>query len=144
MHARSQKPKAIDPWPEGAPSPEEVASKASYVGSAEHKTAPSPAGPPTPRSDASKCPTDVAENVEGVLRWKAEVNEALRHAIRCKCVGGGFLQSFPRYVWGWFRQTMYEARLTNETGGQYKAYPLEESVEWPRDREGLLGKVTGP
>ena len=106
---------------------------ASYVGSIEHKSYRSPAGEPRPRHDASKCPR-VAEQ-----RWP-ELTEALRAAIRAACVSditetGGF----PRYVWGRFDGTLFEARLLSTPVGAYKAYPIE-AFELP---EGALTRVAG-
>ena len=53
-HQRA-KHERIYPWPERHAAPEEVAAKASYVGSSEHKDYESPAGPPALRSDAARC-----------------------------------------------------------------------------------------
>jgi hypothetical protein len=48
-HQRA-KHERIYPWPDHHPAPEEVAEKASYVGSSEHKDYESAAGPPALRS----------------------------------------------------------------------------------------------
>ncbi len=45
----------IHPWPNNGPPPEEVAERARYVGSSEHKDYESDAGPPALRSDAARC-----------------------------------------------------------------------------------------
>ncbi|MFT4187222.1 MAG: hypothetical protein QM621_01415 [Aeromicrobium sp.] len=94
---------------------------ARYVGSPEHKTFPSFAGPAQARSDATKCPTHI-DNQEHVTSW-------LREAILAGNVSAAFDDDFPRYVWAhpedggaWF-----EARLTNKSLGEYKGYPLDPS-----------------
>ena len=94
------------------------------MGSAEHKTYPSPAGPPALRSDATPCDPQISfEEVEG----------ALKEAIRRSCISATFEQGFPKYVWGW----LHEARHINGPGGGYKGYPIE-AVEYPRDSEKRL------
>jgi hypothetical protein len=105
------------------------ASMPSYVGSAEHKSYPSPLGNPALRSDATKCPKDVSYE---------EAREALSAAIR-DSIGRGchskFKEgSFPRYVWGMVRagnpprMIFFEARLTNRETGSYKAWPIDISL----------------
>ncbi|MGH3871921.1 MAG: hypothetical protein ACRDSR_10480 [Pseudonocardiaceae bacterium] len=96
-----------------------------YVGSGEHKTYPSFAGPPHPRADASKCDPRLADQDE-LTRW-------LRQAIRCGRTGGLWEGDFPRYVWHRVGQVWYEARLVNRELGQYKGYPLS-----PDERPGTL------
>ena len=81
------------------------------MGSAEHKTYPSPAGPPALRSDATPCDPQISfEEVEG----------ALKEAIRRSCVSANFEQGFPKYVWGWLRGQLHEARHISGPGGGYK------------------------
>lgn len=46
-------------------------------------------------------------------------------------------QGFPKYVWGWLGDDLYEARHLNGAGGQYKGYKLEPP-EYPRDPENRL------
>lgn len=100
-----------------------LAERASYVGSSEHKTFPSFAGPFNPRADASKCDPQLADQEE-LTRW-------LREAIRAGLTGQLWEGDFPRYVWCKQGAVTYEARLSNPELGQYKGYPLEtdESVE---------------
>lgn len=43
----------------------------------------------------------------------------------------------PRYVWGWLKGSLYEARLVNAGMGTYKAYRLEPA-QYPDDPENLL------
>jgi hypothetical protein len=100
-----------------------------YVGSAEHKSYPSPAGHPALRSDASRCDPRYTDF--------QTITEILREAIRRRCVSEIFEGEFPKYVWGWLDGQLYEARLINRMAGSYKAYPLEE-IEKPTDDEGLL------
>lgn len=42
-------------WPDGVGTPEELAARVTYTGSAIHKSYPSPAGPPALRADKAKC-----------------------------------------------------------------------------------------
>ena len=57
------------------------------MGSAEHKTYPSPAGPPALRSDATPCDPQISFE---------EVEDALKEAIRRSCVSATFEQGFPK------------------------------------------------
>lgn len=119
----------IDP-PEGV-SRDEVAQRASYVGSPEHKDIPSFAGHPRPRTDASICPRQLADDKELVIEW-------LRTAIRRGAVSGYWEGDFPRYVWFKRGDQVYEGRLVNREAGWYKGYPLNQD-EWPMGIEELYG-----
>ena len=125
----SAKHRVVGPWPAGHRPPNEVADSASYVGSAEHKDVPSSAGSPALRTDASRCDPDIVDF--------EEITGALRQAINRQCTSGLFEGDFPKYVWGWFRGRLYEARLTNRANGNYKGYPLEP-YEVPKDDEDRL------
>ena len=129
MRHRRPRHRTIGPWPDDKPPPEEIADRASYVGSAEHKTYPSPAGHPALRSDASRC--------EARYTDFEEITRVLREAIRRRCIGQIFEGDFPKYAWGWLDEQLYEARLVNRSRGTYKGYPLEE-IEMPRDDQGVL------
>lgn len=94
----------------------------SYVGSPEHKTFPSFAGPPRPRADATKCDPGLGDPAE-LTRW-------LRQAITLGNVGEPWEGDFPRYVWSRQDDTVYEGRLVNQELGQYMGWPLHHS-EWP-------------
>ena len=111
--------------------PEEVdlsalAEAARYVGSPEHKTYPSVAGPPRPRADASKCDKALDGKEEDPTAW-------LQQAIRKGMVGFPWEGRFPRYVWyhDYDGDVVYEARLVNRGNGEYKGYPLLRE-EWPK------------
>src|SRR4051795_10853864 len=80
-------------WPDGVPTPDEVADLVTYTGNPKHKTYPSPAGPPAQRADAAKCDKYAATD------WPRLLN-ALRLAIRARCVSG-FRGNFPFRVWVW-------------------------------------------
>lgn len=112
----------------GAPPPgvdlADVANKSSYVGSPEHKDAPSFAGQPRPRADASICDQRL-NNAADVTLW-------LKEAIQKRAFGSYWEGLFPRYVWYKAGETVYEGRLINRELGQYKGYPLERN-EWPPD-----------
>ncbi len=127
-HQRA-KHERIHPWPAGHTAPEEVAEKATYVGSSEHKAHDSPAGPPAYRSDAARCDPRYTDF--------ESITVALREAIRRRCSGAQFEGDYPRHVWGWFDGQLYEARLINRAQGWYKGWPVEEA-ERPRDDERRL------
>jgi len=99
-----------------------VAAQVRYVGSAEHKSYPSSAGPPKLRADASKC--------DPMLADFTTLTDWLRDALRRSQFGTLWEGGFPRYAWYRVGEVCYEARLMNQAQGEYKGYPLEES-EWP-------------
>lgn len=129
MRHRRPRQRSIAPWPDDKPDPTEVADRTSYVGSAEHKTYPSPAGHAALRSDASRC-------LQSYTDFE-KITQVLREGIRRCCTSAVFDGDFPKYVWGWLDGQLYEARLVNRQQGTYKGYPLEE-LEIPQDKEGLL------
>lgn len=98
------------------------AEAARYVGSPEHKTYPSFAGPAHRRSDATKCPPH--------LKDAAVITAWLRAEIARGNVSAHFEEEFPRYVWAFRDGSWFEARLTNSGLGEYKGYPLH-SAEVP-------------
>ena len=132
MRHKRMKRRAIGSWMAGE-SAESVARKARYVGSAEHKGYPSAAGPPALRSDATPCDPGISS---------ADIGSAPAEGIRRGCVSAlteqGF-PSFPKYVWGWLGDDLYEARHINGPAGTYKGYRIEES-ERPLDRYGRLNR----
>jgi hypothetical protein len=109
------------------------ATRVSYVGSPEHKSAPSFAGPPKLRSDASKCPTHL-RNADEITDWVAG---AIQRGQVSQDPGP---DGFPRYVWAYELDTWFEGRLVNETQGTYKGYPLSDdqvphALKQRRERE---------
>jgi hypothetical protein len=100
----------------------DVAARVAYVGSPEHKSHPSFAGPPLLRSDASKCDPTLAD--------QEELHAWLALAITSGQVGGPWEGGFPRYAWLRRGERCYEGRLVNRELGQYKGYPLRPE-EWP-------------
>lgn len=100
-----------------------LASRVRYVGSPEHKDAPSFAGWPRPRADATLCDPTLAQH-------QAQLTEWLREAIRQGHLGAPWEGDFPRYAWYRHHETVYEARLVNRGNGEYKGYPLTRA-EWP-------------
>lgn len=98
-----------------------LAARAVYVGSSEHKSRPSFAGPPKLRADASKCDPGLAD--------VAELTTWLRASISDGHVGTPWEGDFPRYAWHKRGNVVYEARLVNQELGQYKGYPLEPGEE---------------
>jgi len=102
-----------------------IAEQVEYIGSPEHKSAPSFAGSPRPRADATLC---------DISLQRGEITEWLKNAIRLGATGT-WEGRFPRYVWYKDGDTMYEGRLTNPVQGQYKGYPLRSRDEWPNNIE---------
>ena len=98
-----------------------LASRATYVGSPEHKRAPSFAGHPRPRADATICDPDLK---------LAQIQKWLQRAFELGCLGSLWEGDFPRYTWTKVGEVVYEARLVNSELGQYKGYQLN-SDEWP-------------
>ena len=70
---------------------DDLATRAVYVGSPEHKDFPSFAGRPRLRADASCCPREIRDR-EVVRGW-------LCSAIRRGVTGAPWEGEFPRYVW---------------------------------------------
>lgn len=102
----------------------ELALRASYEGSAEHKDYLSAAGPAKLRTDATPCPRDLKD--QGLL------TEWLREAIRAGHIGAPWEDDFPRYAWVRKGERCFEARLSNRQAGIYKGYPMEpdEVPKW--------------
>jgi hypothetical protein len=119
---RRAKHQIISPWPSDKPTPAEVADRSEYVGSAEHKTYPSTAGPPALRSDATPCDPRYQDF--------APITAALREAIRRQCTSAVFIGDFPKYVWGWLDGELYEARHVQ--AGRYKGYAIGP-IQRPQD-----------
>lgn len=124
------KRRKIGNWPEGVGAPDEVAQRASYVGSPEHKDHPSTVGPPALRSDATPCEPHMTHDLNANT-------EALRKGIEMRCTSAVFQGGFPKYVWTWVDDALYEARHINGPQGTYKGYRLEP-WEHPADPEGRL------
>lgn len=132
-HRRQTKPKRIADWPDDAPPPAEVALAATYVGSPEHKTAPTAAGAPRLRhNDASRCDPRYTDF--------QQITDVLREGIRVGCTSE-FVGRFPKYVWGVLDGTLYEARLVNHDQGTYKGYQLSARAELPTDPNGQLNRL---
>lgn len=91
-----------------------LASRVSYVGSAEHKTYPSSAGAPSPRADATKCDPSVHGDLPALTGW-------LRRGMAAGAVGSPWQGDFPRYVWVEQDGTWYEGRLVNREQGSIRA-----------------------
>jgi hypothetical protein len=108
-----------------------IAAKVEYIGSPEHKRAPSFAGPPSPRPDASICDSRFLDMQDELTRW-------LRDAIQRGAVSAHFEGGYPRYAWFKDGDVVYEARLVNRGKGTYKGYPLETD-EWPNGIDDVYG-----
>ena len=107
---------------------DDLATRATYVGSPEHKDFPSFAGRPRLRADASCCPREIRDR-EVVGGW-------LRSAIQRGVTGAPWEGEFPRYVWYKDGDTVFEGRLVNRETGSYKGYPLDKD-EWPEGIEAI-------
>ncbi len=95
----------------------ELGRRVKYVGSPEHKSYKSFAGPPKLRSDASRCDPSLSD--PGTLtKW-------LRKGLVDGNVGAPWEGDFPRYVWHLHGGRWYEARLVNRESGEYKGYPID-------------------
>jgi hypothetical protein len=101
-----------------------LAARARYEGSPEHKSYPSPAGPPRLRSDATPCPPDL-KDLEQLTAW-------LQEAIAGGQVGAPWESDFPQYAWIRRGNRCFEARLSNRVLGTYHGYPLrpDEIPQW--------------
>ena len=99
-----------------------AADAATYVGSPEHKL-------PSARSDASLCPPELEGSQELLTQW-------LKESIRAGYIGGPIEGRFPRYVWCRRQNRWFAGRLTNQTLGQYKGYPIATDEVPPQLRIG--------
>lgn len=127
------KPGIIAPWPAGKPLAAEVAARARYVPSGEHKNYPSPEGLWTlgSRSDKAKCHHFLEAD------WPRLV-ETLRQAIQAPVVNQEFRGDFPSRVWAYINGVLHEARLSNQQTGEYHGFPLEYPEQFPTDDHDLL------
>ena len=87
-----------------------------------HKSYPSLAGPPALRADNAKC--DVYDRRD----WR-RLLDALRQAIRARCVGSFSSDGFPERAWVWINGVLHEARRTG--GGNYHGFPLNDRRQYP-------------
>jgi hypothetical protein len=102
-----------------------LAERARYVGSAYHRPPGSKMGKPAGRAHptAGKCDA----------KWTFEdANRVLKDAIRNSFVSPDAREGFPQFAWHLDGGTLYEAVLSNQTLGEYHAYPLNDRREWPR------------
>lgn len=118
---RRPRRREVTPTPTGVDL-DEIASRARYTGSSEHKRHPSFAGPARRRSDATACDPGLEQTA---------LTELLRDAIRQGRVGAPWEGNYPRYAWSWIANDLYEGRLVNRGLGEYKGYRLLRA-EWPR------------
>jgi hypothetical protein len=139
----SKKPVPIGPWPEDARASAEVAAEVEYLGSPEHKDYVNPVNGEAPhqRSDGFRCEEYPRE------RW-ADFTALLRRSVAAQVTSAEFdpdqrpgrerTNGWPRYVWGWFGERVFEARhRTEPPGTYYKAYLLEPE-QHPEDPEARL------
>jgi hypothetical protein len=98
---------------------EKLATSVKYIGSPEHKKAPSFAGRFAPRADAEICNTSLHGKQDLIKNW---LQEAIKAAHFSKIMENGF----PRHIWAVIDNQHYEARLTNQGNGSYKGYPISQ------------------
>ena len=121
-------------WPADKPPAQEVEKRVHYRANGEHKNYPSATGLWTfvqSKADKAKC-AKLGESEWGILL------ETLRAALRASCVHQEFRGDFPARVWAFVNGTLHEARLSNQSTGEYHGFPLEYGEQWPDDPEGLL------
>ena len=116
--------------PEGATTPEELASyaqKTAYAGSKAHKRAPGDFGLGTvmsPRPGATLC------DEAGVLD-KAAASDLLRVGIEKGMVSKQMRNGFPQNIWAVNDNGMpFEAELQNELAGEYHGYPMQRDDDF--------------
>ena len=100
----------------------ELADRVFYRGSEDHKDAGNPFGfsHDPPRKNASVCDNEITPK---------QAQEWLRNSIRKGNINWAVpAEKHPRYVWGIFNGQLYLGRLTNDGKGEYKGYPVQESV----------------
>ena len=102
----------------------ELATRARFVGSSEHKRLPNPLARPALRSDASDC-----DEVDPTLSSADPMylRHILQVAISRGQTSGPVEGDFPRYVHGWIllqgaERALFRGRLTNREQGIYKGY----------------------
>ena len=108
MRHRRLRQRIIAPWPENKLAPADVADRASYVGSAEHKSIRA-AGHPALRSDASRCDSRYTDF--------EQITRVLREGIQRRCTSCVFDGDYPRYVRGWPTANFMGSPLINRQRG---------------------------
>jgi hypothetical protein len=81
------------------------------------------------RADEAKCDEYAAE------QWPRLV-DVLRQAIRAGCVSD-FRGTFPERVWAWINGVLQEARLTNQSTGEYHGFPVNDPRQYPEPLDRL-------
>jgi hypothetical protein len=110
-----------------------IAARVRYVASGEHKNYPSPTGLWTMGHKIDKAKCDRFDTAE----WP-RLEETLRAAINAGCVDVEMRGDFPARVWAFINGTLHEARLTNQTRGEYHGFPIEYPEHFPADPENQL------
>ena len=113
QHRSNSRAKAVKPPPDGTDL-EAVAEQVRYQSSPYHSRA---ARIQKNRPDASKCPSEVSNDLARVELW-------LRQAISAGATGGVWEGGFPRYVWHRVDNVVFEARQGSPGTGVYHGYPL--------------------
>lgn len=103
---------------------QDVADRARYVGSSEHKDVPSFAGEPRPRADATICDPRFIQRRDEIEKW-------LKVEIRNGQLSAYWEHGFPRYVGHRDGQAVYIARHVGN--GCYKGWQLDDPDDWPQE-----------
>ena len=96
-----------------------VAARVTYVGSSEHKTFPSFAGPPKPRSDASRCDPHLADP-DVLTGW-------LREAITTGQVGELWEGDFPPTRGTGMRELSTRRAWSTQDSGSTRGTPWKQA-----------------
>ena len=125
--SRARKRLKIGSWTSDQ-SPEEVADRARYLGSGEHKSYPSAAGPAALRFGNTPCDPKYRWNKYGRPFAKVFAGNVSDETSNT---------GFRSYVWGWIGKTLYLGRHINGPAGAYKGFEVD-LADYPDDPEGRL------
>ncbi|MGA1984552.1 MAG: hypothetical protein ABSG84_19065 [Acidobacteriaceae bacterium] len=123
----------IGAWPADKPKQQDVAERASYIPSGEHKNYTSDTGAWTmsARSSRTLCKKYTPKEF-------ARFNEGVEKAVGGACISSEFRGDFPSRAWIWVDTVLHELRLSNEVLGHYHAFPINYGEDYPEDP---LGKM---
>lgn len=101
---------------------QQLSERVFYRGSKDHKGVDNSFGfkHTPPRPDASVCDKNITPEIAQNLLRESICKGNIQWTVAT--------EKHPRYVWGKFEGQLYLARLTNDGKGEYKGYPVQESV----------------
>jgi hypothetical protein len=123
----------IAAWPADKPIQKDVAKRVSYTPSGEHKNYPSPTGAWTANA---KPGSTLCEKY--APKEFSKFKNGVEQAIGGPCISREFRGDFPSRAWIQVDNVLHELRLSNETLGQYHAFPVNYVEDYPEDP---LGKM---